>query len=88
MAETTSVTKEELLRLGEELLNEDGQIELSLKLEDGDVRGSQEYLLGAADACMQRGLLTEAEAPQVMARIGLSMRDRERIRSRSPDKLS
>lgn len=88
MAEKTTVDVEELTQLAEEILDEEGQVDIALRLEEGKVYDAQVYLLGAADRCMQEGIFSPEEAPVVMRRIGLSTRDIERIRGAHVDKFA
>jgi hypothetical protein len=81
MADTASQpSHEQLMELAERFLDDEGQVKVSVLLDDKELRRAQIMLLGAIDKSMNEGELDAAEAPQVLAVLGLSLRDIERLR--------
>lgn len=74
---------EVLMEIAERFLNDQGQVEVSVLVDDGHLRRAQAYLLGALDKAMTDGQLTDEEAPGIYAQLGLSARDVERLRTHS-----
>lgn len=83
----TQVTAEELTEIGEEILDDEGQVELSVRIDDGRMHDAQVYLLGAIDGLMNRQRLTPSEVKTLIARLKLPMRDIERLRGENVEKF-
>ncbi len=76
-----------LMEVAEMLLNDEGQVEVSVLIDEGEKYRAQVYLLGAMDKLMCAGTLSAAELTEIVLKIGLSQRDIERIRGSNADKF-
>lgn len=82
---TTAPHQEDLMELAEMFLDDEGQTEVSVLLDENEIRRAQRYLLGGMDRCMQEGAITEDEAPKHYVKLRLSNRDVELLRRGSVD---
>lgn len=51
-----------LKKIGEEVLNEEGQIAVDELLREGRIETAKEYLLGGIDSCYDRGIINFEDA--------------------------
>lgn len=82
MTNVAEVSDETLTEIGEQVLDDEGQVELSLMLDEGKQRGAQRYLLGAIDELLE-GADEEGkeELAALIPQIGLSAAEAERLRT-------
>jgi|GEM_PF-2067228 hypothetical protein len=73
------INSDHLSKLAETFLDDQGQVDVSVKIDEGDLKGAQVYLLGAIDRAMNAGELAGAELLAALNQAGLPQADIVRI---------
>lgn len=85
MTMTVDVDTGELMELAEMLLEDEGQVAISVLLDEGRVREAQAHLLGTIDRKMEAGRLEPEDIPDLMDKLGLPHSELERLQQTSTD---
>lgn len=70
-----------LMKVAEMVLDDEGQVEVSVRIDDGEIRRAQVCLIGAIDRLLQEEQDGHAELAALIPQIGLSPAEVEQIRS-------
>lgn len=75
--------EQQLLDMAEKYLNEEGKTDVQIHIADGEIGAAKKYLLGAVDRLWQNGGISDEEAREAYAIIGISPEDASQIRQKS-----
>lgn len=85
MTKTANVDTDNLMKLAEMLLDDEGQVAISVLLDEGRVREAQAHLLGTIDRKLAKGRLEPEDIPDLMEKLGLPHSELDRLQQTSTD---
>lgn len=83
----TDVDTDVLNELAECFLDDQGQVDVSVYIDEGKLGKAQAYVLGAIDKLMTEGKLEGEELQEALTKLGMSERDISRLRAGSDNQF-